>query len=324
MSGKTALAGIGLLLVVGGGLLAYLHFGAARPREPAARTLPELVIGRGRQLRFTFADAGGALQTVGTLDEVPAESRDCVQVVDERLQRADRTAALVYVADLRDPPVDGRVPHRVLPASQYPALVLPQSSVVEMKMAYEPERAPAPPVPRRRGKTGARRSDRLPPLPDLPPSPPAPAREPVAGAPSPGGFAGGSRDVPDLMGGAEHAAGSARAALARLRAGAPATGAGGPAPVAAAAPRRAAAGAHRVTLYATSWCPACTQARAFLSGSGVAYTERDIERDPAASAEYARKCRAIGQRTGRVPGIDVDGRLMIGFAPGRLASLLGL
>jgi glutaredoxin len=79
---------------------------------------------------------------------------------------------------------------------------------------------------------------------------------------------------------------------------------------------------HRVTLYATPWCPACTRARAYLAQRGQAYVEKDIEKDAAAADEYARKCARIGAPPGRVPGIDVDGRLTIGFAPGRLSALL--
>ena len=63
-----------------------------------------------------------------------------------------------------------------------------------------------------------------------------------------------------------------------------------------------------VTLYATSWCPYCTRARALLASKGVSVTEIDIEATPGARAE-------MQTRTGRtsVPQIFVGERHLGGF-----------
>jgi glutaredoxin len=321
VSGKTALVGILLVLVVGGGAMGYVALARRPAAAPVVRTLPDLVVGRGRLLSFTFADASGALQTVEALDEVPEESRDCVKVVDRRLPRSDRTATLVYVADLRQVPDDGRAPYRVTTEAAFEAEVLPQFSSFEMKVAYEPEAAPArAPVVQRSGAAARGRGAG------------------AGGAAGRGGAAGATPRLPaagpaggDVAGRIDEATRSARAALEAAGAGGMAAPGAWPAPppasaggaAAPASPRARAGRSHRVTVYSTAWCPACAQARAWLRANQVAFEERDIERDPAAAAEYDGTCRAAGQRTGRVPGIVVDGRLMIGFAPGRLASWLG-
>jgi glutaredoxin 3 len=58
----------------------------------------------------------------------------------------------------------------------------------------------------------------------------------------------------------------------------------------------------QVEMYATSWCPYCARARALLKQKGVAFTEIDIEEQPARRGEMIR-------RAGRtsVPQIFIDG-----------------
>lgn len=78
-----------------------------------------------------------------------------------------------------------------------------------------------------------------------------------------------------------------------------------------------------IILYGTSWCGACRQARTFLTQRGVDFVERDIEKDAAAAAELQQKAAAAGIPADRVPIIDVRGRLMVGFDPTRLMTLIG-
>ena len=85
----------------------------------------------------------------------------------------------------------------------------------------------------------------------------------------------------------------------------------------------AAAGAAKVILYATSWCPACRAAREYLSTNHVPYVEKDIEKDSGAADELLAKSRAQGVSTSGVPVLDVSGTLMQGFNPERLAKMLG-
>jgi glutaredoxin len=56
----------------------------------------------------------------------------------------------------------------------------------------------------------------------------------------------------------------------------------------AARAKPVAAAAVPVVMYATSWCPYCAKARAYFGRNGIAYTEHDIEKSPAARAEFKR------------------------------------
>lgn len=64
-----------------------------------------------------------------------------------------------------------------------------------------------------------------------------------------------------------------------------------------------------ITIYTASWCGVCKKAKAYMKSKGIAYTERDVEKDPGAKAEVARK---TGGATG-VPVLDVSGEIMVGF-----------
>jgi glutaredoxin 3 len=84
-----------------------------------------------------------------------------------------------------------------------------------------------------------------------------------------------------------------------------------------------AAGPPVVTVYGTSWCGACREARRFLSARKIPFADKDVERDPAAARELREKAARLGIPTDRVPILDVRGRLLIGFDPQRVEALLG-
>jgi glutaredoxin len=88
-------------------------------------------------------------------------------------------------------------------------------------------------------------------------------------------------------------------------------------------PAGAAPPAAGVVVYGTAWCGSCAGLRDYLDRRRVAYRFRDVERDPRAGAEVAAALAALGARADRVPVIDVHGRLLIGFEPSRLDTLLG-
>jgi glutaredoxin len=98
-------------------------------------------------------------------------------------------------------------------------------------------------------------------------------------------------------------------------------GAGGDEPGANGA--AAAAGAPVVTIYGTSWCTACRQARQYLIAHKIPYAEKDIEKDAAAARELQDKAARMGVPTDRVPIIEVRGVLLLGFDQRRLEALLG-
>jgi glutaredoxin len=77
-----------------------------------------------------------------------------------------------------------------------------------------------------------------------------------------------------------------------------------------------------VVLYGASWCGACRSAARYFREHGVAFVEKDIERDPGARDEMQRKARAAGISTNGIPVIDVHGRIVTGFDPGTLDRLL--
>jgi glutaredoxin len=89
-------------------------------------------------------------------------------------------------------------------------------------------------------------------------------------------------------------------------------------PTVSGAPRAAASGAApaEIKMYATDWCPYCRKAREFFARRGIRYTELDIEKSPAARAEYDR----LGARG--VPVILVGTQRMNGFGEERLARML--
>jgi glutaredoxin len=76
-------------------------------------------------------------------------------------------------------------------------------------------------------------------------------------------------------------------------------------------------GAVPIRFYTTKWCPACSKARSFMKSRGITYTELDVESD----AEARRTFRTLSPR-GSVPTIDVDGEVLVGFAPDSLLAAI--
>ena len=83
----------------------------------------------------------------------------------------------------------------------------------------------------------------------------------------------------------------------------------------------------QVEIYSTMWCPYCARAKALLQRKGVAFTEIDVDAEPARRSEMVR--RAGGRRT--VPQIFIDGEhvggcddIMALDRAGRLDPKLGI
>jgi glutaredoxin len=75
--------------------------------------------------------------------------------------------------------------------------------------------------------------------------------------------------------------------------------------------------ARSVVMFSAQWCGYCRKARDYFQSSGVAFRERDIEKDAAARAEYDR----LGG-TG-VPLILVGDRRLNGFSEDSFRRLYG-
>jgi len=67
-----------------------------------------------------------------------------------------------------------------------------------------------------------------------------------------------------------------------------------------------------VQVYTTSWCRDCRAAKQFLDDHRIAYTEINVDRDPAASAEVLRR---VGKRA--IPQLVIDGEWFQPYTPGR-------
>jgi glutaredoxin-like YruB-family protein len=74
---------------------------------------------------------------------------------------------------------------------------------------------------------------------------------------------------------------------------------------------------HEVVVYTTSWCGWCRKTVKYLTQRGVAFENRDIE------AERTWR-RELKQKTGStsVPVVEIDGQIIRGYDPERMAELL--
>lgn len=68
----------------------------------------------------------------------------------------------------------------------------------------------------------------------------------------------------------------------------------------------------RVLLYSAPWCRDCRETKRYLETHNIAFTEIDIEADPAASAEVLRN---VGKRA--IPQLVLDGEWFQPYKAGR-------
>ncbi|MYE37989.1 MAG: NrdH-redoxin [Candidatus Spechtbacteria bacterium SB0662_bin_43] len=73
-----------------------------------------------------------------------------------------------------------------------------------------------------------------------------------------------------------------------------------------------------VTIYTTSSCHFCHEAKEFFQKNNVEYTEKNVETDEAARDEMLNKTHQMG-----VPVIDIDGTIIVGFDKGAITQALG-
>lgn len=88
---------------------------------------------------------------------------------------------------------------------------------------------------------------------------------------------------------------------------------------AAPAPSKEALEKLHITLYSTSWCGYCKKAKSWFTRMGYPFVEKDVERDPAAGAEYQQKSGGYGG----VPLIDLNGKVVRGFDQRTLEREIG-
>jgi glutaredoxin len=78
-----------------------------------------------------------------------------------------------------------------------------------------------------------------------------------------------------------------------------------------------------VIIYGAEWCGACHDAARYLRAKGIAFIEKDVEKDPGAAREMQQKLAHNGLHSGSIPVIDVRGRVMVGFNPHEVDDALG-
>ena len=78
-----------------------------------------------------------------------------------------------------------------------------------------------------------------------------------------------------------------------------------------------------VIIYGAEWCGACHEAARYLRSKGIAYVEKDVEKDSGAAHEMQQKLARSGQRSGSIPVIDVRGKVLVGFNPQEVDGALG-
>jgi glutaredoxin len=78
-----------------------------------------------------------------------------------------------------------------------------------------------------------------------------------------------------------------------------------------------------VIVYGASWCGACHQAMAYMKKKGIAFVEKDIEKDTGAEREMRSKLARAGINTGSIPILDVRGKIIVGFSEEALDMALG-
>lgn len=68
----------------------------------------------------------------------------------------------------------------------------------------------------------------------------------------------------------------------------------------------------KVQLYTSNWCRDCRSAKQYLDSHGIAYSEINVDADPAASDEVLRH---VGKRA--IPQLVIDGEWFQPYTPGR-------
>ncbi len=74
---------------------------------------------------------------------------------------------------------------------------------------------------------------------------------------------------------------------------------------------------NEVTVYVTSWCPACRMTTDYLKKKKIPFVVKDVERNEQYMKEMVKK---VGGYRG-VPVLDINGRILLGFNPQVLDQL---
>lgn len=77
--------------------------------------------------------------------------------------------------------------------------------------------------------------------------------------------------------------------------------------------------AKSITVYSAPWCGFCVAVKNYLDGKGIAYTDKNVDEDPALAEEAVKKSGQMG-----IPVLDIDGTIIVGFDRPTIDRVLGL
>ena len=72
----------------------------------------------------------------------------------------------------------------------------------------------------------------------------------------------------------------------------------------------------KLTIYTTTSCPWCKKTKEFLKKNKISYTEKDATL-PKNQKEMMEKSGQMG-----VPVLDIDGQIIVGFAPDKVLKII--
>ena len=77
---------------------------------------------------------------------------------------------------------------------------------------------------------------------------------------------------------------------------------------------------HKITIYGTSTCASCAQAKAYLKEKGFEYEWHDVGEDAKAREEMMQKSGGMLS----TPTIEIDGKVIVGFDKSKVDVMLGI
>ncbi len=77
--------------------------------------------------------------------------------------------------------------------------------------------------------------------------------------------------------------------------------------------------AKSITVYSADWCGYCHAVKKYLDDKKIAYTEKNVDENPAYAQEAVDKSGQMG-----IPVVDIDGKVIVGFDRMKINSALGL
>jgi len=77
---------------------------------------------------------------------------------------------------------------------------------------------------------------------------------------------------------------------------------------------------HKITIYGTSTCASCAQAKEYLKSKNFEYEWHDVGEDATAREEMIQKSGGMLS----TPTIEIDGKVIVGFDKSKVDVLLGI